>query len=125
MKRMLFNATQQEELRVAIVDGQKLIDIDIETTGREQRKSNIYKGVITRIESSLEACFVNYGEEPDGETFSSRAGNCKGNLSKSEESFLRAYFTSSAKSAANPSTSSRVVSQLHMRRDSSQPPTWV
>ena len=47
MKRMLFNATQQEELRVAIVDGQKLIDIDIETTGREQRKSNIYKGVIT------------------------------------------------------------------------------
>ena len=50
MKRMLFNATQQEELRVAIVDGQKLIDIDIETTGREQRKSNIYKGVITRID---------------------------------------------------------------------------
>ncbi|WP_431479063.1 hypothetical protein [Massilia eburnea] len=47
MKRMLFNATQQEELRVAIVDGQKLIDIDIETAGREQRKSNIYKGVIT------------------------------------------------------------------------------
>ena len=57
MKRMLFNATQQEELRVAIVDGQKLIDIDIETAGREQRKSNIYKGVITRIEPSLEACF--------------------------------------------------------------------
>jgi len=66
MKRMLFNATQQEELRVAIVDGQKLIDIDIETTGREQRKSNIYKGVITRIEPSLEACFVNYGEERHG-----------------------------------------------------------
>jgi ribonuclease E len=59
MKRMLFNATQQEELRVAIVDGQKLIDIDIETTGREQRKSNIYKGVITRIEPSLEACLKN------------------------------------------------------------------
>jgi ribonuclease E len=66
MKRMLFNATQQEELRVAIVDGQKLIDIDIETTGREQRKSNIYKGVITRIEPSLEACFINYGEERHG-----------------------------------------------------------
>jgi len=66
MKRMLFNATQQEELRVAIVDGQKLIDIDIETAGREQRKSNIYKGVITRIEPSLEACFVNYGEERHG-----------------------------------------------------------
>jgi ribonuclease E len=63
---MLFNATQQEELRVAIVDGQKLIDIDIETTGREQRKGNIYKGVITRIEPSLEACFVNYGEERHG-----------------------------------------------------------
>ena len=66
MKRMLFNATQQEELRVAIVDGQRLIDIDIETAGREQRKSNIYKGVITRIEPSLEACFVNYGEERHG-----------------------------------------------------------
>ncbi|WP_076591705.1 Rne/Rng family ribonuclease [Herminiimonas arsenitoxidans] len=66
MKRMLFNATQQEELRVAIVNGQKLIDIDIETTGREQRKSNIYKGVITRIEPSLEACFVSYGEDRHG-----------------------------------------------------------
>jgi len=66
MKRMLFNATQQEELRVAIVDGQKLIDIDIETSGREQRKSNIYKGVITRIEPSLEACFVSYGEDRHG-----------------------------------------------------------
>jgi len=66
MKRMLFNATQQEELRVAIVDGQKLIDIDIETAGREQRKGNIYKGIITRIEPSLEACFVNYGEDRHG-----------------------------------------------------------
>ena len=66
MKRMLFNATQQEELRVAIVDGQKLIDIDIEAAGREQRKGNIYKDVITRIEPSLEACFVNYGEERHG-----------------------------------------------------------
>ena len=66
MKRMLFNATQPEELRVAIVDGQKLIDLDIETTGKEQRKSNIYKGVITRIESSLEAAFVEYGGERHG-----------------------------------------------------------
>ncbi len=66
MKRMLFNATHAEELRVAIVDGQKLIDIDIELAGRESRKSNIYKGVITRVEPSLEACFVNYGEERHG-----------------------------------------------------------
>jgi ribonuclease E len=66
MKRMLFNATHQEELRVAIVDGQKLIDLDIETAGHEQRKGNIYKGVITRIEPGLEACFVNYGEERHG-----------------------------------------------------------
>ena len=61
MKRMLFNATQPEELRVAIVDGQKLIDLDIETAGKEQRKSNIYTAIITRIEPSLEACFVEYG----------------------------------------------------------------
>lgn len=66
MKRMLFNATQSEELRVAIVDGQKLIDLDIEHAGKEQRKSNIYKGVITRIEPSLEACFVNYGTDRHG-----------------------------------------------------------
>ncbi len=66
MKRMLFNATQSEELRVAIVDGQKLLDIDIEQAGREQRKGNIYKGVITRIEPGLEACFVSYGEERHG-----------------------------------------------------------
>ena len=66
MKRMLFNATQTEELRVAIVDGQKLIDLDIETAGKEQRKSNIYKGVITRIEPSLEAAFVDYGSERHG-----------------------------------------------------------
>jgi ribonuclease E len=63
---MLFNATQAEELRVAIVDGQKLIDLDIESASREQRKSNIYKGVITRIEPSLEAAFVDYGEERHG-----------------------------------------------------------
>ncbi len=66
MKRMLFNATHAEELRVAIVEGQKLIDIDIESAGRESRKSNIYKGVITRVEPSLEACFINYGEERHG-----------------------------------------------------------
>ncbi|MBS1208862.1 MAG: ribonuclease, Rne/Rng family [Proteobacteria bacterium] len=66
MKRMLFNATQAEELRVAIVDGQKLIDLDIESAAKEQRKSNIYKGVITRIEPSLEAAFVDYGEERHG-----------------------------------------------------------
>jgi len=66
MKRMLFNATHQEELRVAIVDGQKLVDLDIETAGREQRKGNIYKAVITRIEPGLEACFVNYGEDRHG-----------------------------------------------------------
>ncbi len=66
MKRMLFNATQAEELRVAIVDGQKLIDLDIEHTGKEQRKSNIYKGIITRIEPSLEAAFVDYGTDRHG-----------------------------------------------------------
>jgi ribonuclease E len=66
MKRMLFNATHPEELRVAIVDGQRLVDIDIEAAGREQRKSNIYKGLITRVEPSLEACFVDYGEERHG-----------------------------------------------------------
>jgi len=66
MKRMLFNATQAEELRVAIVDGQKLVDLDIESANKEQRKSNIYKAVITRIEPSLEACFVDYGAERHG-----------------------------------------------------------
>jgi ribonuclease E len=66
MKRMLFNATQAEELRVAIVDGQKLIDLDIESASKEQRKSNIYKAVVTRVELSLEACFVDYGAERHG-----------------------------------------------------------
>jgi ribonuclease E len=66
MKRMLFNATHSEELRVAIVEGQRLIDIDIESASKESRKSNIYKGVVTRVEPSLEACFVNYGEERHG-----------------------------------------------------------
>ena len=66
MKRMLFNATQAEELRVAIVDGQRLVDLDIESASKEQRKSNIYKAVITRVEPSLEACFVDYGAERHG-----------------------------------------------------------
>ena len=66
MKRMLFNATQAEELRVAIVDGQKLVDLDIESSTKEQRKSNIYKGIITRIEPSLEAAFIDYGAERHG-----------------------------------------------------------
>lgn len=66
MKRMLFNATQAEELRVAIVDGQKLIDLDIESAAKEEKKSNIYKAVITRIEPSLEAAFVDYGSERHG-----------------------------------------------------------
>lgn len=63
---MLFNATQSEELRVAIVDGQKLIDLDIERGNRALKKSNIYKGIVTRIEPSLEAAFVNYGTERHG-----------------------------------------------------------
>lgn len=66
MKRMLVNATQAEELRVAMVDGQKLYDLDIEVPSREQKKANIYKGRITRIEPSLEACFVDYGSERHG-----------------------------------------------------------
>jgi ribonuclease E len=66
MKRMLFNATQAEELRVAIVDGQKLVDLDIEHAGQEQRKSNIYKAKVTRVEPSLEAIFVDYGSERHG-----------------------------------------------------------
>jgi len=66
MKRMLINATQQEELRVALVDGQKLYDLSIEIPSKEQKKANIYKGRISRIEPSLEACFVDYGAERHG-----------------------------------------------------------
>ena len=66
MKRMLINATQSEERRLAIVDGQKLLDYEIEIEGREQRKGNIYKAVVTRVEPSLEACFVDYGEDRQG-----------------------------------------------------------
>ena len=66
MKRMLINATQAEERRLAIVDGQKLLDFETEIEGREQRKGNIYKAVVTRVEPSLEACFVEYGEDRHG-----------------------------------------------------------
>ena len=66
MKRMLFNATQSDELRVALVDGQRLYDLDIETATRETKKSNIYKAKITRVEPSLEAAFVDYGSERHG-----------------------------------------------------------
>lgn len=66
MKRMLINATQKEELRVALVDGQRLFDLDIESPGHEQKKANIYKGRITRVEQSLEAAFVDYGAERHG-----------------------------------------------------------
>ncbi len=66
MKRMLINATQSEELRVALVDGQKLYDLDIESPGHEQKKSNIYKAKITRVEPSLEAAFVDYGADRHG-----------------------------------------------------------
>lgn len=66
MKRMLINATQEEEMRVALVDGQRIYDLDIESAGHEQKKANIYKGVITRVEPSLEAAFVDYGVERHG-----------------------------------------------------------
>ncbi len=66
MKRMLINATQAEELRVALVDGQKMYDFDIEIPSKEQKKSNIYKGIITRVEPSLEAAFINYGADKHG-----------------------------------------------------------
>ena len=66
MKRMLINATQSEEMRVALVDGQNLYDLDIESPGHEQKKANIYKGKITRVEPSLEAAFVDYGQERHG-----------------------------------------------------------
>ncbi|MDH3000792.1 ribonuclease E [Chelonobacter oris] len=66
MKRMLINATQKEELRVALVDGQRLFDLDIESPGHEQKKANIYKGKITRVEPSLEAAFVDYGTDRHG-----------------------------------------------------------
>ena len=66
MKRMLINATQPEEIRVAMVDGQRLYDLDLENRTREQRKANVYKGKITRVEPSLEAAFVDYGADRHG-----------------------------------------------------------
>ncbi|MFM7120558.1 MAG: S1 RNA-binding domain-containing protein, partial [Gammaproteobacteria bacterium] len=66
MKRMLINATQREEVRVALVHGQKLYDLDIENRGREQKKANIYKARITRVEPSLEAAFVDFGADRHG-----------------------------------------------------------
>ncbi|HEY5717027.1 MAG TPA: S1 RNA-binding domain-containing protein, partial [Motiliproteus sp.] len=66
MKRMLINATQPEELRVALVDGQRLYDLDIESGAREQKKANIYVGKITRVEPSLEAAFVDFGADRHG-----------------------------------------------------------
>eukprot|EP00747_Dinoflagellata_sp_TGD_P144964 gnl/TRDRNA2_/TRDRNA2_176543_c0_seq7.p2 gnl/TRDRNA2_/TRDRNA2_176543_c0~~gnl/TRDRNA2_/TRDRNA2_176543_c0_seq7.p2 ORF type:complete len:146 (-),score=30.99 gnl/TRDRNA2_/TRDRNA2_176543_c0_seq7:47-484(-) len=66
MKRMLINAAHPEEVRVALVDGQRLYDLDIEHRSREQKKANIYKGKITRIEPSLEAAFVDFGAERHG-----------------------------------------------------------
>lgn len=89
MKRMLINATQPEELRVALVDGQWLYDLDIENRNREQKKSNIYKGRITRVEPSLEAAFVDYGAERHGflplkeigrEYFSKQSGDSEGRV---------------------------------------------
>ena len=66
MKRMLINATQEEELRVALVDGQKLYDLDIENRTRIQKKANIYRGKVTRVEPSLEAAFVDFGADRHG-----------------------------------------------------------
>ena len=66
MKRILINATQQEELRVAMVDGQKLYDLDIELSAVSRKKNNIYKGKITRIEPSLDAVFVDFGSQRNG-----------------------------------------------------------
>src|SRR5260370_9070558 len=66
MKRMLVNATQEEELRVALVDGQKLFDLSIDLPSREQKKANVYKARISRVEQSLEAAFVDYGAQRHG-----------------------------------------------------------
>ena len=79
MKRMLINATQLEELRVALVDGQRLYDLDIESPGHEQKKANIYKGKITRIEPSLETAFVDWRR---ASWFPSFKRNCQDLLSR-------------------------------------------
>ena len=90
---MLINATQPEELRVALVDGQKLYDFDIEVPSKEQKKSNIYKGIITRVEPSLEAAFVNYGAEKHGflpfKEITQHYRNGDGEESKSSKSNIR------------------------------------
>ena len=89
MKRMLINATQQEELRMAMVDGQRLYDLNIEAPASERKKANIYLGKITRIEPSLEAAFVDYGADRHGflplkeissEYFSNKGGSGKPNI---------------------------------------------
>ena len=84
MKRMLINATQSEEVRIALVDGQKLYDLDIENTAREQKKASIYKAKVTRVEPSLEAAFVDFGSERHGflplKEISKIYNNCKPNI---------------------------------------------
>ena len=94
MKRILFNATHAEELRVAIVDGQKLLNLDIESAARCERKGNIYKGIITRIEPSLEACFIDYGAPRQGFLplkdvsrlhFNNRGGGAQGNRARIQD----------------------------------------
>ena len=102
MKRMLVNATQEEELRVALVDGQKLFDLSIELPSREQKKANVYKARISRVEPSLEACFVDYGAERHGflplkevskEYFRNLSNGARGNirdlLTEGQESVAR------------------------------------
>ena len=98
MKRMLINATQPEERRLAIVDGQKLLDFETEIEGREQRKGNIYKAVVTRVEPSLEACFVDYGEDRHGflpfkeisqATTSAKASTCATRASRTRSAKAR------------------------------------
>ena len=77
MKRMLINATQSEEVRIALVDGQKLYDLDIENSAREQKKASIYKAKITRVEPSLEAAFVDFGSEPKSTKAASKLGSTR------------------------------------------------
>lgn len=113
MKRMLFNATQAEELRVAIVDGQNLLDLDIETLGKEQRKGNIYKGIITRIEPSLEACFVDYGT--DRHAFC-RLKKYRVRISSATKAGARAFRTCSKKAWKSSSKSKKTSAATKARR---------
>ena len=105
MKRMLVNATQQEELRVAIVDGQKLFDLDIELPSREQKKANIYKGRITRVEPSLEACFVDYGARAP--RLPAAQGNLQASTSASSRRAAGMNIRELLKKARNSSSRSR------------------